>query len=156
MSDAIWLYHVKSKDAVLDCLKDMYDKVIQPKRVNDGLKAFIIQSDNGEFKSNAVLEFLHSVGGERLTCCAYSPETMAKIERIWGVLHNMTSAMLIEKQLPECYWEFAQTYAALIYNSIPPSRTHAGRSPKSPMEKFTGVKSDTSVFKVFGCRAFAH
>ena len=40
MSDAIRLYHVKSKDAVLDCLKDMYDKVIQPKRVNDGFKAF--------------------------------------------------------------------------------------------------------------------
>ena len=78
MSYAIWLYDVKSKETVLDCLKDVYDKVIQPKRVYDGLKAFTIQSDNGEFMSNAVLDFLHSVGGERLTCCASSPEAIKK------------------------------------------------------------------------------
>ena len=67
MSDAIWIYYVTAKDNVLDCLKDMIDNVIQLKLVNDGLKAFIIQSNNGEFKSNAVLECLHSVGGVRLT-----------------------------------------------------------------------------------------
>ena len=156
MSDAIWLYHSKTKDAVLDCVKDLYDRVIKPRRIAHGLKTFIIQSDNGEFKSNAVLDYLRSVGGERLTCCAYSPESNSKIERIWGILHNMTSAMLIEKKLPEYYWEFAQDYAAMIYNSIPPVRTRPGTFPRSPMEKFTGIKCDTTMFKVFGCRAFAH
>ena len=87
ISHETWLCHIKSKDAVLDCLNDMYDKVILLKRVNDGLKAFIIQSNNGEFKSNAMLEFLHSVGGERLACCAYSPEAMAKknVFRVYSI-----------------------------------------------------------------------
>ena len=66
----------------------------------------------------------------------------------------MTRAMLIEKNLPECYWEFAQDYAAMIY--IPPVRTRPGTFPQSPMEKFTGIKCVTSMFKVFECRAFAH
>ena len=68
----------------------------------------------------------------------------------------MTSAMLIEKKLLECYWEFTQDYAALIYNSIPPVRIRPGTFPCSLMEKFTGVKCDKFMFKVFGCRVFAH
>ena len=68
----------------------------------------------------------------------------------------MTSAMLIVKKLPECYWDFAQDCAALITNSIPPVRTCPDTFPRPTMEKFTGVKCDTSMFKVFGCRAFAH
>ena len=64
--------------------------------------------------------------------------------------------MLIEKKLLECNWEFAQDYAVMIYNSIPPVRTRPGTFPRSPIKKFTGVKCDTSMLKVFGCRAFAH
>ena len=63
--------------------------------------------------------------------------------------------MLIEKKLLECDWEFAQDYAAMIYNNIPPVRTHPRTFPRSPMEKFTGIKCDTSMFKVFGCRTLA-
>ena len=123
MSDAIWLYHSRTKDAVLDCVRDLYERVIKPRRIAHNLKTLIVQLDNGEFKSNAVLEFLQSVGGERLTFRAYSPESKSKIERVWGVLHNTSSAMLIEKKLPKCYCEWAQDYTALIYNSIPPIRT---------------------------------
>ena len=49
-----------------------------------------------------------------------------------------------------------EDYAAMIYNSIPPVRTRLGTFPRSPMERFTGFKCDTFMFKVFGCRAFAH
>ena len=52
--------------------------------------------------------------------------------------------------------EFAQDYAVRIYNSIPPVRTRPGTTPRSPMENVTDVQFDTSMFKVFGCRAFAH
>ena len=37
--------------------------VIVSRRVNHGLKEFIIQSDNGEAKSNRVIEFLRVNGG---------------------------------------------------------------------------------------------
>ena len=114
MSGALWIFHTRTKDAVLDCVKALYSKVIQPRRVSHGLTSFVIQSDNGEFKSNAVLDFLRYVGGDRLTCCAYSPETMGKIERMWSIIHNMVCAMLIGKKLHECYWEFAENYACRI------------------------------------------
>ena len=79
--------------------------------MNHSLKEFIIQSDNGEFKSDAVLEFLKSVGGNRRTCCAYTPEVMAYIERLWGIIDTMATAIMIDKKLPEPFWELAQKYA---------------------------------------------
>ena len=147
---------MKTKDAVLDCVKHLYDNVIIKRRIAHGLKDFTVQSDNGEFKSEAVLKFLLSVGGNRLTCCAYAPETQSAIERIWGIIHNMSSAMMIGKRLSEYYWAYASAYAGEIYNNIPPSHTPKGESVRSPFEKFYEAKSDTSMFKVFGCRAFAH
>ncbi len=79
---------MKTKDAVLDCVKHLYDNVIIKRRIAHGLKDFTIQSDNGEFKSEAVLKFLLSVGGSRLTCCAYAPETQSAIERIPAVIQK--------------------------------------------------------------------
>ena len=141
---------------MLECIKLFYSDVIVNRRLNHGLKEFVVQSDNGEFASDSVLAFLKSVGGDRRTCCAYTPEIMAFIERLWGVINSMARAMMLEKNLNECYWEFAQVYALDIYNNIPPTRTPKGQLPKSPNEKFFGTKEDTSLYKVFGCRAFAH
>ena len=137
-------------------MKDFYATVIAKRRASHGLKDFIIQSDNGECKSDAVRSFLNSVGGELRTCCAYTPETMAHIERLWGIINNMATAMLLDKGLPTAYWEYAQKYALDIYNSIPPTKTPKGEEPRSPNEKFDGKKADMSLYQVFGCRAFAH
>ena len=150
------LYFVRNKSMVLDCVKDLYERVIVKRRVSYKLTDFVVQSDNGEFKSESVLKFLLSVGGNRLTCCAYSPETQSAIERIWGILHNMSSAMLIGKKLSEPYWQFASDYACEIYNNIPPSHTPKGECHRTPHEKFYGIKHDCSMLKVFGCRAFAY
>ena len=115
-----------------------------------------MQSDNGEFKSNTILKYLHSVGGERRTCCAYTPEIMAFIERLWGIINSMASAMMIDKQLDDSYWEFAQNYALDIYNNIPPTRSPKGMEAKSPNMKFYGVNEDASIYQIFDCRAFPH
>ena len=42
---------------MLECVKDLYDRVIAKRRVTHNLKDFTVQSDNGEFKSDAVLKF---------------------------------------------------------------------------------------------------
>ena len=84
---------------MLECIKLFYSDVIVNRRLNHGLKEFVVQSDNGEFASDSVLEFLKSVGGDRRTCCAYTPEIMAFIERLWGVIHSMARAMMLEKNL---------------------------------------------------------
>ena len=151
-----WLYQRKKKSDILDCLNHFYETVVVKRRVSHGLKDFIVQSDNGEFKSDAILKYLHSVGGERRTCCAYTPEIMAFIERLWGIINSMASAMIIDKKLDESYWEFAQNYALDIYNNIPPTRSPRGMDAMSPSMKFYGANEDTSLYKVFGCRSFAH
>ena len=137
-------------------MKVFYSTVLEKRRASHQLKDFVIQSDNGEFKSDAILSYLNSVGGSRRTCCAYTPEIMAFIERLWGIINSMATAMIIDKQLDETFWEFAQAYALDIYNNIPPSRTPAGQEPKSPNQKFYNVNEDTSLYKVFGCRSFAN
>ena len=133
-----------------------HNNVIVNRRVNHGLREYVVQSDNGEFVSDNILSFLKSVGGERRTCCSYTPEIQAFIERLWGIIHNMASAMLIDKGLSEEYWQYAQEYSADIYNNIPPSRTPKGQEPRSPNEKFFGVNEDIKLYKIFGCRAFAN
>ena len=82
--------------------------MIAKRRASHGLKEFVLQSDNGECRSDAVQSYLNSVGGELRTCCAYTPEIMAFIERLWGIINSMASAMMIDKGLPTAYWELAQ------------------------------------------------
>ena len=89
-------------------------------------------------------------------CCAYTPGIMAFIERLWGIINSMASAMMIDKQLDKAYWEIAQNYALDIYNNIPSTKTPKDTTPQSPNQKFFGVNEDVSLYKVFGCRAFAH
>ena len=55
MSDAIWLYHSKTKGAVIDCVKDLYERVIKPRRIAHDLITCVVQSDNGQFKSKSSL-----------------------------------------------------------------------------------------------------
>ena len=99
----------------------------------------------GFFSADAVnsLRYLTGhCGNTDYTHCAYTPEIMAVIERIWGTIHNMASAMMIEKVMAEPYWEHTQQYACLIYNSVPPTYTPKGQKPLSPMEKFDGKVPD--------------
>ena len=113
----------------------------------------MIQSDNGEFKSDAVEKYLHSVGGSRRVCCAYTPELMAVIERLWGTIHNMATALLIESGLSESYWVYAQAYAYLIYNNIPPTRRVIRAPAQSPNQLDGEPQSQLLYLRIFGCRA---
>ena len=130
--------------------------MIVNRRVNHGLKEFVIQSDNGEAKSKKVIEFLRVNGGALLTCCSYSPETNSKIERVWRTIHDMSTALMLNRKLPEQFWALAMRYACLIYNNIPPSRTPKGMKPLSPVEKFGVPRLKMELLRVFGCRCFAH
>ena len=51
-----WLYQRKKKSDILDCLKHFYETVIVKRRASHGLQEFVVQSDNGEFKSDAILK----------------------------------------------------------------------------------------------------
>jgi hypothetical protein len=57
-----------------------------------------------------VKSVIRSVSGVLRTCCAYTLETMAFIERLWGIINSMATAMLLDKCLSTVYWEYAQKY----------------------------------------------
>ena len=48
-----------------DCVVDFVNTVVVGRRVNHGLKEFVIKSDNGEAKSKKVIEFSRVNGGGR-------------------------------------------------------------------------------------------
>ena len=98
----------KKKSDILDCVKDFYATVIPKRRASHRLKDFIIQSDRGECKSETVKSFIRSVGGLLRTCCAYTTETMAFIEKLRGIINSMATAMLLDECLSTAYWEYAQ------------------------------------------------
>ena len=89
-------------------MKDFYATIIAKRRASHGLKDFIIQSDSGECKSEAAKSFIRSFGGVLRTCCAYTTETMAFIEKLRRIINSMATAMLLDKCLPTAYWEYAQ------------------------------------------------
>ena len=141
-----WLYQRRKKSDILECLKHFYETVIIKRRASHGLKDFVVQSDNGEFKSDAILKFLHSVGGDRRTCCAYTPEIMAFIERLWGIINSMASAMLIDKGLPEEFWEFAQNYALDIYITTYHLQEHRKAKIRSLQTRSLKARMKTQVY----------
>ena len=135
-SGKLWLYYTTTKQ-VYDVTADFLSSVIPYCRQKHGLKDFVVQSDWGEFKSDAVQKLLQQYDGKRKICCAYSPETQSRIERTWRTNVELASAMLLAKKLPEPFWEDASRYACIIYNFLPPSRQGGEEQRLSPHQIYT-------------------
>ena len=94
--------------------------------------------------------------GALLTCCSYSPETQSNIERVWRTIPDMSTALIINKKLPEQFWALTMRYACLIYNNIPPSTSPKRMKPQSPVETFGLRRLSIYLLRVFGCRCYAN
>ena len=106
----------------------------------------------GEFHSAAVRNYCHEKGILHRTTCAYSPENNGVIERAWRTISEGSIAMLLTAHLSEPYWEEARRTAGYIRNRIVGGQPSV--DPKSPYEKFFGVKPHIRHFKVFGVWAY--
>ena len=49
------------------------------------------RSDNGNFCSDTIADYVQRIRGEQITCCAYTEEIMAFIKRLWGIINNMAT-----------------------------------------------------------------
>ncbi|MCO5613295.1 hypothetical protein L7F22_067571 [Adiantum nelumboides] len=65
---------------------------------------------------------------------------------------EVARALMIEKNMPPCYWVEAASTAIYTMNMTPTTAVH----DMTPEETFTGKKPDVSHFKVFGCIAYVH
>jgi len=153
-------YYVKQKSDVYDVLiNKFFPNVIDFVRhsnipMND--TPTVIISDNGEFKSDRVHEFLANHGIRQMFTCPYTPEHNGLIERLWRTLHTMASAMMNEKHVMPELWEEAHNTANYLYNRIPPT-TVSSHGLLSPYQLFyNGDTPKLSHIRMFGSKAYVH
>ena len=140
--------YFSSRKVVFDQTKHLVESEIPvlKNRFKD-LGDFIMQSDNGEFRSNIIESFINEKGGKVFHSCSYTPETQAIIERLWRTITELASTMLSVARLPEPYWEEATKYSAFIYNNIPASKSLDGKSPTELL--FKTEKPELSRLRAF-------
>ena len=125
-------------------------------RAQHGLKAFLFQTDNGEFASKSCRDLVATQGGILITNNApYSPETMSIIERSWRTIGEMSSVMLIHSGVAQSFWEEATLYAVDIYSRVPPAKANRAGILTSLYEILHGAKPLLDDLRPFGCRGFA-
>ena len=88
---------------------------LMEKQFDTKIKA--IQSDNGaEF---IMKQFYASQGIIHQTSCIETPQQNEIVERKHQHLLNLTRALLFEANLPQIFWSFALSHAALLINCLP-------------------------------------
>ena len=117
----LWMNVASSKKAG-GVLEQWLKDTIPWMRAQHGLKGFKSQNDNGEFNREACKDLVAASGGELITNCLHSPETMSIIElSSWRAIGEMTTVMLLLCNLVENFWEEATLYEVVIYNRVSPA-----------------------------------
>ncbi|MBW0466507.1 hypothetical protein O181_006222 [Austropuccinia psidii MF-1] len=112
-----------------------------------------IRTDNAkEFVSSLFSQFLASKGIILAPSLPYSPSENGEAERLNRTLGDMARSMLLESNLPNCFWRYAYLMAAFIHNRIPNSR----RGDKSPFECLFNRTPALKMIYPFGAKALVH
>ena len=85
------------------------------------------------------------------TTAANTPKQNGLGERINGTIATHALAMLIDFGLPKSFWGYALETAAYLHCRSPA----AGLKGRTPYEKLFNCKVDPSMFRPFGCVAYA-
>ena len=133
----------------------MKQEILRLKARTSEIKDFTIWSDVGEATKHSISDLVNLHGGKMYHSCAYTPETMAVIERLWRTMTEMSSVMLLSSGLSEPFWEDATRYEALLYNRTLRA-TGTPNERKAPCELYDGVEPSMDKCQPFGCRAYAH
>jgi hypothetical protein len=72
------------------------------------------------------------------------------IERIWRTLFDYVRAALLYAGAPKEWWDIALLYAAYVYNRA----SHSSLKDKSPIQVWTGVVADCSMFRTLFCPTY--
>jgi hypothetical protein len=78
----VWIYVTATKH-IENEVKHWLDSNIPKMRALHNTKTFVMQSDNGEFRSDKITSMIEALGGSLVTTAPYAPDTNARIERFW-------------------------------------------------------------------------
>jgi hypothetical protein len=116
-------------------------------------KILALRSDKGgEFLFEAFSSYLHDHGIVQQLTTTHMPSQNGVSERKNRTILNMVRAMLIAGHVPKFLWTEAAHTAVWLLNSLP-TKSNNGTTPE---ERFSGLKPDLSLYKIFGCLTFVH
>ncbi len=113
--------------------------------------AFFRSDGGGEYTGHEFREELLLDGTFHETTAADTPEQNGLSERMNGTLVTRALAMLIDSGLPRSFWGEAMVTAAYMISRSPA----AGLKGVTPYEALFGRRVDPSMFRTFGCIAYA-
>ena len=153
VDEASGYYLVKLLRSKVDTLPAMRELAAEFKALT---KRDVVQwtFDRGsEFIDRKVKSFVHN---ELLASTFYanveSPWENGLAERSFGVLFDMTRAMLHDSKCPTHMWGLAIQHAAYVHNRLPARKL----GDKSPHHVLSGRPADVSKLRVFGCPAMVY
>ncbi|KAK1420482.1 hypothetical protein QVD17_22111 [Tagetes erecta] len=146
-SRAVWLYLLKTKDQVSECIESFLNLM----RNQYGATVKICRSDNGtEFTNLKLQNIFDKLGIIHQTSCAYTPQQNGVVERKHRHLLNTARSLLFQGGLPLNMWNESILTAAYLINRTPSSVLNG----MSPYEKLFNTKPVLSHLRNFGCLVF--
>jgi len=147
----VWSYglHERTADAVLVCLKDMYDAELPA-----GSVIGTFHSDGGrELITERVRMYLRLKKTRKFTNTPTdTPELNSVSERKFRTLGEMALAMLTRSGLPKIWWGKAYKAAQYIIRRMP---TTTARGYMTPIEAMPGGEPPSwEWMRVWGCKAY--
>jgi len=141
--------------------KDLFESDIRTLYMslkNKGLRGRIARTDpGGENVGKSLEEYLHNEGILHCITPAATPELNGKAERPHRTVKNMTTAAMLDSNLPKQYWEFAHNYMTYTKNFVPHS---AFSSEKDVRLTIPAIRFNPSVkfpeFHTFGSLCYFH
>lgn len=142
-----FVYFLKSKEEVLNCLGDFIPMVHNMN--NACIKHF--RFDNGsEFNNKNVKKLLKKEGIQIEWISPYTPEQNGRIERDNRTVQESARTMLIASGLPKFLWPEAVRTAVYLLNRS----TNSNCIGSTPYEMWFGSKPNLSHIKIFGTECF--
>jgi hypothetical protein len=147
----IWSYglHERTSDAVLVCLKDLYDKELPHGSIIEQFHS----DGGGELITERVRMYLRLKGTRNITNTPTdTPELNAISERKFRTLGEMALALLSRSGLPTVWWGKAYMAAEYITRRMP---TNTAGGFMTPLEALpNGVAPSWEWLRVWGCKAY--
>nr|KAJ0213000.1 hypothetical protein LSAT_V11C400157850 [Lactuca sativa] len=145
---ATWVYLLKSKDEVYECVMLFFNILLNQFEV----KIKTVKSDNGtEFLNNKMRHLFESKGIIHQTSCVHTPQQNGVVERKHRHILNVARSLIFQSGLPLKYWGEAVLTSVFLINRTPTS-VLKGASPYELVYKSSPVFDR---LRVFGCLCFA-
>ncbi|MBW0482983.1 hypothetical protein O181_022698 [Austropuccinia psidii MF-1] len=131
--------------AILDAIKQL--------KVCTGLTPKALRTNNAQ--EFTLASFTNSLGALRVTFCPllpYLPQENGEAERLNRTLADMARAIVVQGQMPSCFWQFAYASASYIHNRI--LNSHCPKS--SPHQELFGQAPSIATLYPHGANAVVH